>query len=60
MPYAMKKVGSKYKVFNKATGAVHAKGTTEQKATSQERLLRGIEHNPDFAAKVKAKVRASR
>lgn len=60
VPYAIKKTGNKYKVVNKATGVVHAKGTSEVKAKSQERLLQGIEHNPEFAAKIKAKVRSSR
>jgi len=34
--------------------AVHAKGTTLEKAKSQQRLLNAIEHNPDFAAMIKS------
>ena len=39
----------------KTPNAVHAKGTTLEKAKSQQRLLNAIDHNPEFAKMIKAK-----
>ena len=44
MPYAMRRKGSKYQVYNKDTGEVKAESTSKAKAERQLRLLRGIEH----------------
>jgi hypothetical protein len=44
MPYALEKVGGKFKVINKDSGKVHAKGTSSKNAKKQMRLLQGIEH----------------
>ena len=47
MPYTMKKVkGGRYRVTG--PGGVHAKGSTKANAESQMRLLRAVEHNPDW------------
>jgi hypothetical protein len=44
MPYAIKEVeGNRFKVINKASGAVKAKKTTKAKAVRQVRLLDAIE-----------------
>jgi hypothetical protein len=44
MPYKITKVkGNKYRVKNKQTGKVHAKGTTKTKAEKQVRLLSMID-----------------
>ena len=48
MPYSIRKSGEKYKVVNKETGKVHAKGTTKAKAQAQVNLLRAEEHNPSW------------
>ncbi len=44
MPYAIRKVGDKYKVVNKQTGHVKGTHTSRAEAASQMRLLYGIEH----------------
>lgn len=57
MPVKTRKKGKKYTVST--PGGVKAKGTTKEKAESQERLLRGIEHGwkPTGKKKKKAKGR---
>lgn len=42
MPVKIKKVGKKYRVSTPR--GVKAKGTTKEKAESQERLLNAVEH----------------
>jgi hypothetical protein len=42
MPVTIKKKGGKYQVST--PNAVHAKGTTLEKAKGQERLLNAVEH----------------
>jgi hypothetical protein len=42
MPAKVIKKGSKYQV--KTPNAVHAKGTTKEKAEAQQRLLNAIDH----------------
>ncbi len=42
MPVTVRKVGDKYRVST--PNAVHAKGTTKEKAIAQERLLNAVEH----------------
>jgi hypothetical protein len=56
MPYAIKKVGSKFKVINKNTGKVHGTHSTKAKALSQMRLLYGIEKGwkPTFSKRAMA------
>lgn len=45
MPYGTRKVGKgKVRVFNKATGRVHAKASTPANAAAQERLLNAVDH----------------
>lgn len=47
MPYTMTKLkGGKVRVSS--PHGVKAKATTPEKAAAQERLLRAIEHNPNF------------
>ncbi len=43
MPYKIKKVKNKWKVVNKETGRVAGTHSSKAKATSQMRLLYGIE-----------------
>jgi hypothetical protein len=43
MPVKIIKKGSKYEV--KTPNAVHAKGTTKEKAEAQQRLLNAVEHS---------------
>ena len=57
MPYGEKKVKGGYSVRNKKTGRVLAKKTSKANADAQMRLLQGIEHNPKFAKKVRARAR---
>lgn len=47
MPYGMRKLPKKnlYKVYNKETGRVSAKGTTKDKAERQINRLRSLEAN---------------
>lgn len=42
MPVSIKKKNGKYQV--RTPGGIHAKGTTLEKAKSQERLLNAIDH----------------
>jgi len=44
MPYVIRKVKGGYSVVNPATGAVHSKRTTKDKAEKQRRLLYMIDH----------------
>lgn len=44
MPYVIVKVKGGYSVVNPATGAVHSKRTTKDKAEKQRRLLYMIDH----------------
>lgn len=45
MPIAIKRIGkNKYKVYNRATGEVHAKRTSKDNAESQKRLLDAVDH----------------
>jgi hypothetical protein len=45
MPYEIKRLkNGKYRVKNKDTGAIKARGTTKAKAEKQVRFLRYIEH----------------
>jgi hypothetical protein len=44
MPYKITKTDHKFKVSNKDTGAVHAKGTSKANAEAQVRLLQGVKH----------------
>lgn len=37
-------------------GGVKAKNTTKEKAEAQVRLLRGVEHNPEFKKRVRKNV----
>ena len=50
MPYKMRKVSRRncYKVYNATTRKAHSKCTSKLKAKRQMRLLRAIQHNPDF------------
>ncbi len=48
-----KKKKGKYSVST--PGGTKAKGTTKEKAEAQARLLRAIEHNPDFKPRKKKK-----
>jgi len=49
MPYKVSKVkGDGYRVANRETGKVHAKGTSKAKADAQIRLLNAKEHNPGW------------
>jgi hypothetical protein len=54
MPEKVKKVKGGYRVST--PGGVKAKHTTKKKAEAQVRLLRAIEHNPDFKKKVRRNV----
>jgi len=55
MPEKIRKVkGGKYEV--RTPGGVKSRGTTKAKAEAQVRLLRAIEHNPDFKKKVRRTV----
>jgi len=59
MPAKIRKLkGGKYSV--RTPGGVKSKGTTKMKARKQQRLLNAVEHNPDFAAKVRRGVLGSR
>lgn len=51
MPYKMTKLKSG-KVKVTSPSGTKSKGTTPSKAAAQVRLLRGIEHNPDFKKRV--------
>jgi hypothetical protein len=44
MPYAMKKVSKKWRVYNKKTGKVYAYNTTLKKAKRQIKLLYSLEN----------------
>ena len=44
MPYAILHADGDFKVVNTASGKVHARHTTKEKAEAQVRLLRGVEH----------------
>ncbi len=49
MPYDMRKVdGNGYEVFNTDTGDVKAKHANKEDAERQLRLLRAIEHDPNW------------
>mgnify|MGYP001570740530 CR=1 FL=1 len=50
MPVHTKKVDG---YQNRTPGGVKAKGTTKAKADAQARLLRGIEHSPEFRKRVR-------
>jgi len=56
MPYAIRKIGSKFKVINKNTGKVHGTHSSKAKALSQMRLLYKIESGwkPSFSKNVMA------
>lgn len=43
------------KFMVRTPNAVHAKGTTKEKANKQIRLLNAIEHNPEFKMKLRRK-----
>lgn len=47
MPYKLRKLPDQklYKVYNKATGAVHSQGSTLVNAKKQITLLNMIDHN---------------
>lgn len=51
MPEKLKKVKGGYQVST--PNMVHAKHTTKKKALAQMRLLRAIDHNPDFKPRKK-------
>ena len=57
MPVKITKTDGKFKVST--PGGTKAKGTTLKKAKSQARLLRGIEHNPEFKKQVEARRKRS-
>jgi hypothetical protein len=58
MPAKISKTkGGKYRVST--PNGVHAKGTTKKKAEAQKRLLNALDHNPDFRAKLHARVMKS-
>ncbi len=44
MPYVIHRVKGGYSVINPATGVVHSKRTTKDKAEKQRRLLYMMEH----------------
>jgi hypothetical protein len=52
MPYVIKKVKGGFSVVNPATGAVHSKRTTKDKAEKQRRLLYMV-HNKMSANQVR-------
>jgi hypothetical protein len=52
MPYVVRKVKGGYSVVNPATGAVHSKRTTKDKAEKQRRLLYMV-HNKMSANQVR-------
>lgn len=54
MPEKIKKVKGGYQVST--PGGVKAKHTTKAKAEAQVRLLRGVEHNPEFKKQVRRRV----
>lgn len=54
MPYTETKLKSG-KVKVTGPSGVHAKGTSKANADAQVRLLRGIEHNPEFKKKIRMK-----
>jgi hypothetical protein len=55
MPYNKTKLkGGKVRVTSPS--GVRAKATTPAKADAQLRLLRGIEHNPEFRDKLRKRV----
>jgi len=43
VPYEIRRKDGAYEVVNAATGAVHARHTSREKAEWQIRLLRGVE-----------------
>lgn len=51
MPVKIKKLDGLVRVST--PGGVKSKGTTMEKAKSQERLLNAIEHNPNFKPRKK-------
>lgn len=54
MPYTIEKHDGHFKVITnkgKDNEKVHSKHTTKEKAEAQVKLLRAIEHNPDFKKK---------
>jgi|LauGreDrversion4_2_1035121.scaffolds.fasta_scaffold25237_2 hypothetical protein len=53
MPFVMKNIPHTYKwrVMNKETGKVFAKGTTRKKAERQIRLLYMMERNKNYSRK---------
>lgn len=52
MPAKIKKLpNGKYEV--RTPNGVHAKGTSLAKAKAQQRLINAIDHNPEFAKKLK-------
>lgn len=55
MPYKVWKVKNQdcYKVYNVKTKRVFAKCTDKKNATKQLRLLRALEFNPAFSAKLR-------
>jgi hypothetical protein len=54
MPYTTRKLkGGKVSVSS--PNGIKAKSTTPEKAAAQERLLRAIEHNPNFKPRNKKK-----
>ena len=52
MPYTETKLKSG-KVRVTGPSGVHAKATSKTKADAQVRLLRGIEHSPEFKQKIR-------
>lgn len=44
MPYVIRRVKGGFSVVNPATGEVHSKRTTKDKAEKQRRLLYMVEH----------------
>lgn len=53
MPYKITSKNGGYSVTS--PHGTKAKNTTKEKAKKQVRLLQGIEHNPEFAAKIRSK-----
>lgn len=59
MPYKIKKnKDGSYSV--EGPSGKHAKSTTKSKAEAQTRLLRAIEHNPDFVPRKKKKTKRAK
>jgi len=54
MPISMRKLPNQelYRVYNKATKKVHAKGTTKEKATRQMRLLNMLDRKGRMTRKM--------